>query len=106
MYEAPITEITKGIHAEIDNGIFKAVIESGIHIDKEKLIKALKFDREQYDEGYKDGRKDAIKEFAERVYRFLCHWRNWNKLKVSWLFNGECEWLKKSLDNLVKEMDE
>ena len=51
-------------------------------------------------------KSEAIKEFAEKVYRFLCNWRNWNKLKVSWLFNGECEWLKKSLDNLVKEMDE
>ena len=51
-------------------------------------------------------KSEAIKEFAEKVYRFLCNWRNWNKLKVSWLFNGECEWLKKSLDNLVKEMAE
>lgn len=51
-------------------------------------------------------KSEAIKEFAEKVYRFLCNHSNWNKLKVSWLFNGECEWLKKSLDNLVKEMAE
>ena len=47
---------------------------------------------------------EAIKEFAEKVYRFLCNEKTWHILKESWLTNGECGWLKQNFDNLLKEM--
>ena len=47
---------------------------------------------------------EAIKEFAEKVYRFFCKIQNWKKFKSAVLFNGECDWLKEKFDNLVKEM--
>lgn len=49
---------------------------------------------------------EAIKEFAEKVYRFFCKIQNWKKFKSAVLFNGECDWLKEKFDNLVKEMTE
>lgn len=65
------------------------------------LGKVLKFQKAENE----IAKSEARKEFAERVYRFICNWRNWNILKTKWLFNGECEWLKAKLDNLLKEME-
>lgn len=75
----------------------------------ERLQKAIKVQDimiEQQDYKIKTAKSEARKEFADKVYRFLCTSRIWNTLKLSWLWNGECEWLKQSLDNLLKEMEE
>jgi hypothetical protein len=47
---------------------------------------------------------EAIKEFAEKVYRVLCNRQNWMAFKDAWLEDGECHWLKMKLDNLLKVM--
>ncbi len=61
MYE-PIGHLIAGeMRIEVENGIYKAIKDMGIVIDKEELIKALRYDRGQYDKGYSDG----INEFAE-----------------------------------------
>lgn len=58
-YKSPITifqdELTRQIIADTETGIFKAVYEQGIVVDKEELIKALAYDREQYQKGFQDG---------------------------------------------------
>ena len=41
----------------------KAVIEIGISVDKGELIKALEYDRDQYNKGYRAG----IDEFAKQL---------------------------------------
>lgn len=41
--------------------IFQQIKSYGVNVDKEELIKALNYDRQQYQKGYADG----IKEFAE-----------------------------------------
>lgn len=33
-----------------------------VNVDKEELLKALSYDRDQYDAGYRDGRADGYKE--------------------------------------------
>ena len=57
-YESPI-EIVQKMHDNFETKIIEdtiCVIRSyGINIDKEELLKALKYDREQYDKGYGDG---------------------------------------------------
>lgn len=59
MYEAPITIIEDQLHNQIitdyENGIMKALIRYQIHVDKEELLKALQYDRGQYEKGYQDG---------------------------------------------------
>ena len=37
----------------------------GIAVDKEELIKALQYDRNQYDKGYSDGRASMIEELEK-----------------------------------------
>ena len=73
MYEAIITEVTNGFHTELDNGILKAVMEHGIIVNKEELIKALNYDRKQYDKGYKDGYKYGIIRLCDRLGIIIEH---------------------------------
>ena len=77
-YEPPIT--TK-IAEYLDNQIVGEVLKIGIDIDKDELIKALKYDREQYEKGYEDGYIDGAK-------------------------NGALEIFENFKKNLVKELDE
>lgn len=54
-YKSPIDIMMGAIQTEIVNGTFKAVQEYGIHVDKGEMIKALKYDRGQYEQGLADG---------------------------------------------------
>lgn len=55
MYKSIIDIITSEPTYEIDGEIFKAVQRYGINVDKEELLKALRYDRDQYNKGYQDG---------------------------------------------------
>lgn len=65
MYKSPIEIITGKMVTRIDDEIYSAVQNVGINVDREELIKALAYDRGQYEKGYKDGRKDAFESFHE-----------------------------------------
>lgn len=54
MYESPIRTFQKQLEMRYENGIMNAVAEYGIHVDKDELVKALNYDRNQYDKGYSD----------------------------------------------------
>ena len=43
------------LEKELDSTVTKAIQTVGINVDKEELIKALQYDRGQYEKGYKDG---------------------------------------------------
>ena len=63
MYESPITLNIADISSQIREAqaghlMYEVQQAIGYDIDKEELIKALNYDREQYQKGYKDGRKD------------------------------------------------
>ena len=65
MYDSPITiyeDMQEQIVKEKDGAIFKAIMKYDIHVDKDELIKALNYDRNQYEKGYKDGFRDALRE--------------------------------------------
>lgn len=67
MYESPVNVIYGEMQTQIEGDIFKAIQNVGIDVDKEELLKALQYDREQYSKGYSDGYAKAIDEFAERM---------------------------------------
>ena len=58
MYKPPIEivmkEVFQKMNEDFENSVFKAVQKVGINVDKEELLKALIYDRGQYDEGYED----------------------------------------------------
>lgn len=65
MYESPINiyELTRDIQQKINQDqeekVMECICEYGINVDKEELIKALKYDRHQYNKGYRDGYEDG-----------------------------------------------
>ena len=67
MYESPVKIIEGEFETKVENEIFKAIKQFNVDVDREELIKALKYDRDQYAKGYKDG----VKEFAENVRQTL-----------------------------------
>lgn len=54
-YKSPIDIVVGKFNTQIENNVFKAVQDYGISVDKDELIKALKYDRDQYEHGFKDG---------------------------------------------------
>ena len=67
MCETPIKLIESQMRTDIENGIYKAIKEVGIDVDKEELIKALQYDRDQYSKGYADGAKEFAKKFEKKI---------------------------------------
>lgn len=86
MYESPLNiiygEIQTKIIEERENQAIQALQNYGISVDKEELIKALMYDRQQYEKGYADakaeipntsdtiGRQAAIDTMCELMH----HW--------------------------------
>lgn len=71
-WESPITKIYGDIHNEIirqDEENYMCTIEQaiGYKVDKEELIKALQYDRNQYDKGYNDGVKEIYAVELEKI---------------------------------------
>ena len=66
MYDSPVELIIdKTDYYSIENEILNVVQRAGIRVDQRELIRALEFDREQYEKGYADGRADAIRGIME-----------------------------------------
>lgn len=63
MYESPIellvTEIQHQIVKQQDEEIYKAVLNYVPNVDKEELIRALQYDRGQYEKGYADAKAES-----------------------------------------------
>lgn len=55
-YESPINIIYGQMQLQMDDNICRAVQNVGINVDKEELLRALAYDRNQYANGYADGR--------------------------------------------------
>lgn len=75
MYKSPIdiimSEIKFDIAKQQEENIVKAVQEYGIDIDYDELIKALNYDRNQYNKGYEDGYKDGVIKNKEKAINKL-----------------------------------
>ena len=101
MYESPIEIIISDVMNEIerkqDEQILRAVKKVDIDVNEKELRKALIYDRQQYNKGYRDG----IRAFAERL----------DEESFQIVENENTEIMSKrsivymsTVDNLVKEM--
>lgn len=70
MYKSPIEMVTEEIKLLYDGDIVRATQNYDINVDKEELLKALKYDREQYEKGFKCG----VMAFAGylKEHSFMC----------------------------------
>lgn len=60
MYESPIKVFQGNLEMQFEGEILKAVQRADITVDKDELIRALRYDREQYQKGFDDARKGAV----------------------------------------------
>ena len=53
-YKSPINIVSSALRNEVENNILKSIINIGIDIDKDEFVKALQYDRNQYEKGFSD----------------------------------------------------
>ena len=62
MYESPICvtlgDIQHQMEKQTEGEILRVVWKCGVNVDKEELLNALKYDREQYEKGYRDAKAE------------------------------------------------
>ena len=62
-WEPPVTivqEISSQIASDTDDYIMSEIYKTGVTVNKEELIKAMNYDRDQYNKGYCDGFNTAV----------------------------------------------
>lgn len=71
MYKCPIEFIESAadsfdvsIEKTKNELVYQTVSKIGVEVDKEELLKALKYDRGQYEKGYRDGYQAGIEKFS------------------------------------------
>jgi hypothetical protein len=103
MYKAPIEicrtieDIIQKVVEETDNQVYEAVFRVGVNVDKEELIKALRYDRGQYAKGYADG----VREFAESLKQKAL--ANHKSIDDNYLYQISNTFIDKIVDGMVGE---
>ena len=111
MYESPIMlletdPLIQCVKNETDTMIIRGVARAGVHVDKDELIKALEYDRGQYEKGFRDGRMyvppcpsnaDRIRSMSDEELAMWIHQTRHNPLDdrtlTEWL-----DWLKQAAE--------
>jgi hypothetical protein len=60
-YQSPVDLIVSEMNMKLDGTIFKAVQNVGVNVDRDELIKALQYDRQQYQKGYADRDAEIVR---------------------------------------------
>ena len=60
-YQSPIEIVQTQMRSQIEGEIYKAVMNVGVNVDKDELIKALEYDRGQYQKGYNDRDSELVR---------------------------------------------
>ena len=76
MYKSPITLLIENAEKQLrqaqeqsEQTIYQCVNSFGVVVDKEELFKALKYDRDQYSRGYKDGANEVLDKIRAEIQR-------------------------------------
>ncbi len=68
MYESPINIIQGQMETSLENDIMSVVQRYGIDVNKDALICALQYDRNQYEKGYKEGVADYLTALFDKEF--------------------------------------
>lgn len=89
MYESPINFIFGDIQMQVvkqqENEAYMAVQKCGVDVNKEELMRALQYDREQYEKGY----EDAVRQVKEDIIKELMMQREWYLNLYAEFMDGE-----------------
>jgi rubrerythrin len=84
MYKSPVELIIANIQHQIakeqDEEVYKAVVSYIPNVNKDELLRALQYDRDQYNRGYADGRRDAVAHGVWHKYHDF-----FTKRQVGWI---------------------
>ena len=61
MYKSPIDLIVGQMNIQFEGEVCKAVQNVGVDVDKDELLKALQYDRGQYQKGYNDRDAEIVR---------------------------------------------
>lgn len=71
MYQSPIQTWMDELKTSFDDNVVRAVQNYDIHVDKDEMIKALRYDRDQYELGYREGflagYAQAVEDIREKI---------------------------------------
>lgn len=94
------------LEKKIDGDICEAILKIGINVDRDELLRALQYDRGQYEKGYRDGKADAM---ASIVHCKDCeHWQEhdgemycvcWANLMTDTAADDFCSYGERRTDN-------
>lgn len=92
MYDSPIRLAVSKMTSQFNDDIYNAVVKTGIDVDKDELVRALNYDRNQYEKGYRDGLEASkwisVKErLPENRGQYIIYMRGQEPF-VSW-FDGD-----------------
>ncbi len=68
-YQSPVNILYQRFQAKVEGDIYQAIQSYGVHVDKDELIKALQYDRNQYQKGFIDGCKNNVDTIKAEVAR-------------------------------------
>lgn len=111
-WESPLTiteEICRNVVEAYDGYILEEVRKVVPYIDKDELVKALEYDRGQYEKGYADGRADATKHghnTGEGVRWFKCSICGWGFNDIFMTDESHIETFPNYCPNCGARMDE
>ena len=104
MYESPISiyeTAVQTIMEQRENAIFAKVQDAfDVQVDKNELIRALRYDRGQYDKGYRDGLKVATDTVRNYLLGLIEEWDNLGDRKYDLPNMQVYNHIRKELDDL------
>lgn len=74
MYKAPIELLSTQMSEhkfDTDKMVIEAVFKTGVNVDKDELIRALQYDRDQYNKGYADAKAEVARDIFEEMQVLL-----------------------------------
>ena len=81
-YQSPIELIADKVRMEQDEYVVRCVQKMGVKVDRDELIRALKYDRDQYEKGYADGRWARDSEIV-RCFECKYHYKDGDNVVTS-----------------------
>ena len=71
MYNSPIEKIYGELQTQMvqedEKMVMKAIRKVGVNVDKGELVKALQYDRNQYEKGYEDGKNEVVDKIRAEI---------------------------------------
>ena len=103
MYKSPIEKIYGDFRTQMvqedEKMVINAVRNVGVNVDKEELIKALQYDRNQYTKGYEDGKNEVLNKIRAEIEQEY-------KVESEHPYGQGLRWALEIIDKYSKEQKE